>query len=333
MSTTYRHDAAAGIISLNRYAWAVTTRLLFCSDERYLDHLNSTGHPESPDRLIAINQAIQRESLVSHLELVAPRRAEIGLVEAVHSQSYIEELEQLCGAGGGALDADTGCVSASFDAALLAVGAAMTCVERLREEPDLSAGFCAVRPPGHHARPHRAMGFCLFNTIAVVARHLTSLGERVLIADFDAHHGNGTQEIFWNDPSVMFVSWHESPAYPGTGAVHETGGSHAPGLTLNLNMAAGSSIGAYLATFDSATSAIEQFQPTWLLMSAGFDAHRRDPLTNLGLVSRDFSRFAELLVPRVPRGRSVALLEGGYDLGALGESVSEFLGSLVTLST
>jgi acetoin utilization deacetylase AcuC-like enzyme len=174
------------------------------------------------------------------------------------------------------------------------------------------------------------MGFCLFNNIAITAAALSAAGERVLIADFDAHHGNGTEEIFYEDPSVLFVSWHQSPLYPGTGAITEIGSGEAVGTTVNVPLPAGTCGDAYLESIDRVVGGvIDSFEPTWLLISAGYDAHRLDPLTEMGLSSGDYSQITQTLMQAVPSGRTIAFLEGGYDLDALVMSTRATLGALI----
>jgi acetoin utilization deacetylase AcuC-like enzyme len=227
------------------------------------------------------------------------------------------------------LDPDTSVVLESFEAAMRAAGAGPDAVERLdRGEGD--AAFLALRPPGHHALRRKAMGFCLVNNVAVTAAALAARGERVLILDWDAHHGNGTQEAFYRQADVLVISMHQHPCYPGTGAVDETGEGEGIGATINLPFPRGTSGDAYRLAFDEVVvPAAELFSPTWLLVSAGFDAHRADPLTDLGLSSGDFGDLTERAMHLAPPGRRILFLEGGYDLDALALSVGASVASLV----
>jgi acetoin utilization deacetylase AcuC-like enzyme len=205
---------------------------------------------------------------------------------------------------------------------LLAAGAGLAAVEAL-DRGDGAAAFVVERPPGHHATRTRGQGFCLFNNVAVTAAALADRGERVLVVDWDVHHGNGTQDIFWDDPRVMYVSTHEWPAYPGTGRADETGGPRAPGLTLNFPLPAGATGDVAVAALTRVVEpAADAFEPTWVLVSAGFDAHERDPLADLAWSAGDYAELTRLVASFAPApGRLVAFLEGGYDLDALRHSV------------
>jgi acetoin utilization deacetylase AcuC-like enzyme len=302
--------------------------VLFATHPRYLDHIAARGHPERPARLEAVLEGARRGDVADALVALEPRPATRAELERVHPAGYLDAMERFCRAGGGRIDADTGASEASWDAAVLAAGAGLAAVEALSDGQG-DAGFCAVRPPGHHATSTRAMGFCLVNNVAVTAAHLAERGERVAIVDYDAHHGNGTQDIFYRDDRVLYVSLHEYPLYPGTGAVTETGAGPGAWHTLNVPVPEGTTGDVYLRAVDELIEpVIRHFGPTWLLLSAGFDAHRCDPITGLGLSSGDFAALTTRLAALVPAGRLLAFLEGGYDLEALADSTAAALGAL-----
>jgi acetoin utilization deacetylase AcuC-like enzyme len=248
----------------------------------------------------------------------------------VHPADYLDQLERICEVeGGGFLDPDTGTCPASWEAALLSAGAVLASADALASGEG-EAAFCAVRPPGHHATAHRAMGFCLVNNVAVTAASLADRGERVLIVDYDAHHGNGTQDIFYAHPTVFYASFHQWPLYPGTGAVDERGTGPGFGSTLNFPLPPRATGDVYLAAIDRVVAPLVQhFEPTWLLISAGFDAHRRDPLTDLGLTSGDYALITRRLVELVPTAKRLMVLEGGYDLQALADSSAAAMAALL----
>lgn len=288
-------------------------------------------HPERPARLAAVMAGVERLGLgTEDVELLAATAASTEALERVHDKSYLTGLERLSELGGGDLDADTYVTPDSWGAALDAAGAGIVAIDALRRgEGD--AAFVAVRPPGHHARPRVGMGFCLLNNVAIAAAALRAAGERVAILDWDVHHGNGTQETFWDDPEVLYVSMHQWPLYPGTGRPTEVGGPNAPGTTLNVPLpprATGDVVRAGLD--DVVAPVIARFGATWLLVSAGFDAHRADPLADLGLSSGDFAELARTGSTLVEGpGRLVLFLEGGYNLTALERSVEGTLGALM----
>jgi acetoin utilization deacetylase AcuC-like enzyme len=247
----------------------------------------------------------------------------------VHPASYLEALEAQSRAGGGLLDADTVVSADSWRAAVTAAGTGIAAIDALSTGA-ADAAFLAVRPPGHHARPAQGMGFCLLNNVAVAAAELAERGEKVLIVDYDAHHGNGTQEIFYDDPRVLYVSFHEWPLYPGTGRHDEIGAGAGEGTTVNLPLPAGATGDVYLRALDDVVAPqVERFAPTWVLISAGFDAHRADPLTGLGLSAGDFAAISDRVAAWAAPGRLISFLEGGYSLDALRDSVAASLPTLI----
>ncbi|WP_421117980.1 histone deacetylase family protein [Aquihabitans daechungensis] len=303
--------------------------VLYATHPRFLDHSAGRGHPESPARLRAVQLGIQQAGLSEALTPVVPVLAVDAELERIHPEAYRRALRSFCAAGGGQLDGDTAVVPESWEAALLAAGAGLEVIRRL-ESGEGEAGFCAVRPPGHHALASQAMGFCLFNNVAVAAAQLRSQGERVVIVDYDAHHGNGTQDLFWDDPDVFYVSMHEWPQYPGTGGIREVGAGGGTGTTLNLPFPSHTTGDVYRRAIDEVVlPALAAWNPTWLLISAGFDAHRADPITDLGLTSGDYADITSALAPLVPAGRRLLFLEGGYDLDALVQCTGSVLSALV----
>jgi len=305
--------------------------LLLATDPAFEHHDTGPGHPERARRLAAVLQAPEAAGVGDAIRLLEPREATTAELGLVHPPDYLEVLERFCAAGGGDIDGDTRASAGSWRAGKLAAGAGLAAVEALRRgEGD--AAFLAVRPPGHHALATRPMGFCLINNVAVVAANLAEQGERVLVLDWDAHHGNGTEAIFWDDPRVLYVSTHQYGGfYPGTGALDDVGGPGARGDTLNLPFPAGTTGDVYLRALDEVvTPAVEQFVPTWVLVSAGYDAHRADPLTDLRLSAGDFADIARRVARFAPRpGRLVLFLEGGYDLDALTTSVGATIAAVV----
>jgi acetoin utilization deacetylase AcuC-like enzyme len=291
--------------------------VLFATHPAYLEHLAGQHHPERPERLGAVIDGAHLGGVDDALVALEPRPATMAELQRVHPAAYLDRIATICSSGGGRLDPDTYAGPSTWRAATLAAGAGLTAVDALRRG-DGDAAFCAVRPPGHHATPTESMGFCVISNIAVVAASLADAGERVVIFDYDAHHGNGTQAAFYADPRVLFVSLHQWPLYPGTGRHDETGAGAGVGTTVNIPLPPGATGDVYLAAFDDVVAPIvERFAPTWVLISAGFDAHRNDPITELGLSAGDYAPLTRRVLELVPAGRRLAMLEGGYDLDAL----------------
>jgi acetoin utilization deacetylase AcuC-like enzyme len=305
--------------------------VLLETHEAYLEHNPGRSHPERPGRLQAVLAGAREAPVGDALECVAPRAATREELERVHSPAYLDAIKEFSASGGGRLDADTAASEGTWRAAVLAAGAGLDAVERL-DRGEADAAFVAVRPPGHHARPSQAMGFCFINNVAVTASALAARGERVLIVDWDAHHGNGTQEVFYEDPRVAYVSMHEFPLYPGTGWLDETGTGPGAGLTVNFPFPAGTTGDVYLSALDEVVAPLaEAFGPTWVIASAGFDGHRSDPLTGLGLSSGDFADLSNRVMALASPGHRLAVLEGGYDLDALAASAGACVASLAGL--
>jgi acetoin utilization deacetylase AcuC-like enzyme len=287
------------------------------------------GHPERPERLVAALAGVGDLHLGDDLILAAPYSATRAELARVHDTDYLDHLGAFCYEGGGALDADTYATYDSWAIAQLAAGAGLSVIEEMSRHED-AIGFVAVRPPGHHALRDHAMGFCLLNNIALVAAALRDRGERVAIVDWDVHHGNGTQAIFWNDPNVLFISSHQWPLYPGSGGSREIGGVDALGLTVNIPLPPGATGDVLERGFDEiAVPVLDDFAPTWVLVSAGYDAHRADPLANMDLSSGDFARIAARVAQFAPPGRLALFLEGGYKLQAVRGSVAATFSSLL----
>ncbi|MDH5509536.1 MAG: histone deacetylase [Nitrospinota bacterium] len=299
--------------------------------------LHDTGaHPENPARLTSIVDTLKHSSFAQRLAWPKFGPASLEDLTAVHTEKHVAYIQASCLGGSGNLDPDTVVCPASWEAAKLAAGAACAAVNMVMKG-EYGSAFCAVRPPGHHAEPARAMGFCLFNNIAVAARRaITSgLAKRVAIIDFDVHHGNGTQAAFYEDPNVFFVSLHLAGHYPGTGWTDETGAEAGIGTTLNIPMSAGSGDQEYMDHLETiALPAVKKFGPNLIMVSAGFDAHAADPLGGMSLSTQGYYNITSTiksLADEVCDGKVVSVLEGGYNIKALCDSAEAHVKALLGL--
>jgi acetoin utilization deacetylase AcuC-like enzyme len=299
-----------------------------------IEHDGGAFHPEQQGRIFSVMAGIRALGLEDEVIYPSAPKADLRDLSRVHSVAYLTELEAFCAKGGGDIDPDTFARSDSWNAARRAAGAGLAAIASLEEHGE-GVAFVPVRPPGHHAERDRAMGFCLLNNVAVAAASLTARGQKVLIVDWDVHHGNGTQSIFWDDPDVLYVSIHQSPFFPGTGGAREIGGPGALGSTVNIPLPAGATGDVVRAAIDHvARPTIEEFSPDWVLVSSGFDAHQADPLGDFALSAGDFAELARMVNDFVPRpGRLALFLEGGYNQMALKVSVTDTLGALLGLHT
>ena len=304
---------------------------LYLHHTAYLDHLTPVGHPERPDRLRAIDRILEHERFQTLQREVAPM-GRIQDIARVHPSSYIDMLHTMAPQDGLVrIDADTTMSPGTWEAAMRGVGGACQAVDEVMSGK-VGNAFSASRPPGHHAETARAMGFCLFNNAAVAARYAQQEhdAERVAIIDFDVHHGNGTQDIFWADPTVMYCSTHQMPLYPGSGAASERGEAN---TIVNAPLAAGDGGEEFREAMDLAIlPRVESFRPDLVIISAGFDAHTRDPLGGLNLVEADFAWATMKLMEIADRtcgGRVVSVLEGGYDLEGLARSAAAHIMTLM----
>ncbi len=311
---------------------AVTRRMHVVEDPRFRDHVAPDGHPEKPARLLAVGEAISQwdAHAPGSLERLQPRAATDEEILAVHSAEHLRSIETAVKSAPGRLDADTYVSPASFDVARLAAGSCVDLSLRIASG-EIDRAFAALRPPGHHAEADRAMGFCLFNGVAIAARALQQQAgiDRILILDWDVHHGNGTQHSFEGDRDILYVSTHQFPFYPGTGAAGEAGTGEGIGSTLNIPMPPGCGDYEYIAVFQHlfAPAALE-FDPDFILVSCGFDAHETDPLGSMGITRTGYFAMTQIVrevAETACNGRLAFILEGGYAAQGLAEGTLSVL--------
>lgn len=298
----------------------------------YLLHTND-HHPECRERLISIRNRLKKEGLLSQLPELTPDPTDPETVALVHEREYIDSIKEACRRGVRSLDLDTYLCPNTYEVALLSVGGALAAVEAVMEGK-LKKVFALIRPPGHHAEADRGMGFCIFNNVAVAAEvtRRKYKKERILIIDWDVHHGNGTQDIFYQDDGVLYFSIHQSPAFPGTGRIKEIGSGKGKGFTINMPLPAGCGDDDYLRVFeDLLVPVANQFQPEMIFVSAGQDAYHRDPLAGMLLTTDGYARMTRIvdeLARRYCDGKVVFVLEGGYHLEGLSSIVLQILSVL-----
>lgn len=310
-------------------------RVGFVFHPAFLEHEMGQAHPESPDRLRAIVSRLETTNTRSRLTEIEPHPAAESWITRIHEPAYLKRLQSRAPSSGYAsLDPDTSLSPGSLPAAVLAAGGVMAAIDAIMNH-QVDQVFCAVRPPGHHAETDRAMGFCLFNNIAVGARYIQEQYgvKRVLIVDWDVHHGNGTQHAFYDDPSVLFFSTHQFPHYPGTGRATECGSAQGEGMTINVPLDGGQGNEEYREIFERVLiPAADTFEPECVLISAGFDAHRDDPLASMDLTEEGYATLTQIvgeIARRHASGRVISCLEGGYHLPALAASVEQHVLALI----
>lgn len=303
-------------------------------DDIFLKHDTGYGHPENAKRLENTLNHLKKIKLWKQLQLERPRPASLEEICLIHPQAYIKAIEQIACDGGGWLDGDTVISSNSYDAAVYAAGAPLAAIDLIMKGEDKNA-FCLIRPPGHHATPTKGMGFCLFNNVAIAAKYIQSKYrlEKIFIVDWDVHHGNGTQDAFYDDPTVFYLSLHRYPFYPGSGGKEEDGRGKGKGFTMNIPIKPDTKSEKYIELF---TDAVEQntgqFIPEFIIVSAGFDTYKNDPIGGLNLSIEDFEIVTEIITRSAKRycnGRVVSCLEGGYNLPDLPLCIEAHLKALL----
>ncbi len=312
----------------------MTTGLLY--DPVFLEHETSQGHPECRQRLEVSIQHLKQQSWFDQLTQLSPRTADLKWIESVHSFDYIKRAEAACSSGNHFLDSmDVSICPESFNIAREATGAVLEMADKVINN-DIDNGLALIRPPGHHAEQDQALGFCLFNNVAILAKYLQKQYQldKILILDWDVHHGNGTQHTFEADPSVLYISTHQYPFYPGTGAYSETGIHKGAGTTLNCPMPAGANDSDYeLAFKDQILPRIDEFKPEAIIISAGFDAHKDDPLGQINLSAEFYAWMTERIMEKAEQysdKRIISVLEGGYNLDMLPICIEKHLSTLNT---
>ena len=308
----------------------------FVYHDDYLKH-DTGAHPESAERLIHIMSELKEAGVTEKMKKVLPVKASKEQIAYVHTDAYIKGVERMCKEGGGLLDPDTPLGTESYKIALLSAGGVIKATDEVMNDTNnLKHIFALVRPPGHHATWNRGRGFCIFNNIAIAAEHLKRryCANRILIVDLDVHHGNGTQEVFFDDPSVLYFSTHQYPHYPGTGWIDEVGKGEGAGFTVNVPLPAGTDDAGYLYALNNVLVPIaKEFEPEFVLVSAGFDAHVADPLAAMNVTTQGFGLFMDLIKEIAEKncnGKIVIALEGGYNLDAIAKSAVSVFNSLLS---
>ncbi len=305
-------------------------KIAYFSHPDFAKHKAQFQHPERPDRLVSIQNYLNESDVFGRLEKYGFESADETHIAFTHSSDYVEMIREQCLSNATVLDNDTYINRDSFSVAKLAVGACLA-AGALVAKNEIDKAFCCIRPPGHHAEKEKAMGFCLFNNVAVLAHYLQNhyKYKRIAIIDWDVHHGNGTQHIFYEDNSVLYFSVHQYPLYPGTGSHDEIGKMSGTGFTINAPLLAGSGDEEFAkAIKDICLPALNQFEPEFILISAGFDAHQNDPLAQCEMTSKGFNHLTKLLVKAADQfceGKMISVLEGGYDLQSISESVYQHI--------